>query len=54
MANVNGNYKDKGTNIVVYSKGEALKSKIRVGVNKAKKFVTKKVIPSATKTIKVM
>ena len=51
MANVKGNYKDKGTNIVIYSKGEALKSKIRVKVNKAKKFVTKKVMPSATKNL---
>ena len=52
MANVNGNYKNKGTNIVVYSKGEALKSKIRVGVNKGKKFINKKVIPSAAKNYK--
>ena len=60
MANVKGYNKNKGTNIVVYSKGEALKSKkgealkskIRVGVNKTKKFVKKKVIPSATKTYK--
>ena len=29
MANVNGNYKNK-EQLVVYSKGEALKSKIRV------------------------
>ena len=52
MANVNGNYKNKSKQLVVYSKGEALKSKIRVGVNKTKKFVTKKVIPSATKNYK--
>ena len=60
MANVKGYNKNKGTNIVVYSKGEALKSKkgealkskIRVGVKKTKKFVNKKVIPSATKTYK--
>ncbi len=52
MANVNGNYKNKGTNIVVYSKGEALKSKIRVGVNKGKNFINKKVIPSAAKNYK--
>ena len=60
MANVNGNYKNKSKQLVVYSKGEALKSKkgealkskIRVGVNKTKKFVKKKVIPSATKTYK--
>ena len=52
MANVNGNYKNKSTQLVVYSKGEALKSKIRVGVNKTKKFVNKKVIPSAAKNYK--
>nr|BAR37929.1 hypothetical protein [uncultured Mediterranean phage uvMED] len=52
MANVNGNYKNKSKQLVVYSKGEALKSKIRVGVNKTKKFVNKKVIPSATKNYK--
>ena len=52
MANVNGNYKNKSKQLVVYSKGEALKSKIRVGVKKAKKFVNKKVIPSATKNYK--
>ena len=52
MANVNGNYKNKNNQLVVYSKGEALKSKIRVGVNKTKKFVNKKVIPSATKNYK--
>ena len=52
MANVNGNYKNKSKQLFVYSKGEALKSKIRVGVNKTKKFVKKKVIPSATKTYK--
>ena len=52
MANVNGNYKNKNKELVVYSKGEALKSKIRVGVNKGKKFINKKVIPSATKNYK--
>ena len=52
MANVNGNYKNKSTQLVVYSKGEALKSKIRVGVNKGKKFINKKVIPSAAKNYK--
>ena len=52
MANVKGYNKNKGTNIVVYSRGEALKSGIRVKVNKAKKFVNKKVIPSATKNYK--
>ena len=52
MANVNGNYKNKSKELVVYSKGEALKSKIRVGVGKGKKFINKKVIPSATKTYK--
>ena len=52
MANVNGNYKNKSTQLVVYSKGEALKSKIRVGVGTGKKFINKKVIPSATKTYK--
>jgi len=52
MANVNGNYKNKSKQLVVYSKGEALKSKIRVGVGKGKKFINKKVIPSATKTYK--
>tara|TARA_R110002072_G_scaffold12474_1_gene53863 strand:- start:41 stop:412 length:372 start_codon:yes stop_codon:yes gene_type:complete len=52
MANVNGNYKNKNNQLVVYSKGEALKSKIRVGVNKGKKFINKKVIPSAAKNYK--
>ena len=52
MANVNGNYKNKSKQLVVYSKGEALKSKIRVGVNKGKKFINKKVIPSAAKNYK--
>ena len=52
MANVNGNYKNKSKELVVYSKGEALKSKIRVGVGKGKKFINKKVIPSATKPYK--
>ena len=52
MANVNGNYKNKSKELVVYSKGEALKSKIRVGVGKGKKFINKQVIPSATKTYK--
>ena len=52
MANVKGYNKNKGTNIVVYSKGEALKSKIRVGVDKGKNFINKKVIPSAAKNYK--
>ena len=52
MANVNGNYKNKNNQLVVYSKGEALKSKIRVGVDKGKKFINKKVIPSAAKNYK--
>ena len=52
MANVNGNNKNKSKQLVVYSKGEALKSKIRVGVNKGKKFINKKVIPSAAKNYK--
>ena len=52
MANVNGNYKNKNNQLVVYSKGEALKSKIRAGVNKGKKFINKKVIPSAAKNYK--
>ena len=50
MANVNGNYKNN--QLVVYSKGEALKSKIRVGVNKGKKFINEKVKPSAVKNYK--
>ena len=52
MANVNGNYKNKKTQLVVYSKGEALKSKIRVGIGKGKKFVNQKIIPSAAKNYK--
>ena len=52
MANVNGNYKNKNNKLVVYSKGEALKSKIRVGVNKGKKFINEKVKPSAVKNYK--
>ena len=52
MANVNGNYKNKNQQLIVYSKGEALKSKIRVGVNKGKNFINKKVIPSAAKNYK--
>ena len=52
MANVNGNYKNKNNQLVVYSKGEALKSKIRVGVNKGKKFINEKVKPSAVKNYK--
>ena len=52
MANVNGNYKNKNNQLVVYSKGEDLKSKIRVGVNKGKKFINEKVKPSAVKNYK--
>jgi len=52
MANVNGNYKNKNNQLVVYSKGEALKSKIRVGVGKGKKFINQKIIPSAAKNYK--
>mgnify|MGYP001278893031 CR=1 FL=1 len=52
MANVNGNYKKTNKRLVINPKGEAIKSKIKVGVKKAKKFVTKKVIPSASKNYK--